>query len=247
MTRLATRTCHICEANCGLIIELEGDIVRSIRGDPDDVLSHGHICPKATAIADIETDPDRLRTPVKRVGRGWEPVSWDAAFADIAARYAAIKAEGGEGALYIGNPTAHNYSVGLAVPGLKKALGTPNVFSASTVDQIPQQLVQMWVYGHNALWPIPDIDRTQLMVMIGANPFASNGSTWTVPGIRDRVKALRARGRLLVVVDPRRTETAEANPSPLHPPRHRRGLPSRAASRPRRGRPRRTRPAGAVP
>lgn len=210
MTRLATRTCHICEANCGLIIELEGARVVAIKGDPDDVLSRGHICPKATAIADIETDPDRLRTPVKRVGRGWEPVSWDAAFADIGARYAAIKAEGGEGALYIGNPTAHNYSVGLAFPGLKKALGTPNVFSASTVDQIPQQLVQMWVYGHNALWPIPDIDRTQLMVMIGANPFASNGSTWTVPGIRDRVKALRARGGRLVVVDPRRTETAEA-------------------------------------
>lgn len=210
MTRLATRTCHICEANCGLIIELEGARVVAIKGDPDDVLSRGHICPKATAIADIETDPDRLRTPVKRVGRGWQPVSWDAAFADIGARYAAIKAEGGEGALYIGNPTAHNYGVGLAFPGLKKALGTPNVFSASTVDQIPQQLVQMWVYGHNALWPIPDIDRTQLMVMIGANPFASNGSTWTVPGIRDRVKALRARGGRLVVVDPRRTETAEA-------------------------------------
>ncbi len=205
-----TRTCHICEANCGLLVELEGERVVSIKGDPHDVLSAGHICPKATAIADLETDPDRLRTPVKRAGGDWVPVSWEEAFADIGARYARLKAAGFEGALYIGNPTAHNYSLGMAFPGLKKALATPNVFSASTVDQIPQQLVNMWMFGHNALWPIPDIDRTSLMVIVGANPLASNGSTWTVPGVRERVKALRARGGRLVVVDPRRTETAEA-------------------------------------
>lgn len=210
MTTVHTRTCHICEANCGLLIELDGDQVVSIKGDPDDVLSHGAICPKATAIADLQSDPDRLRRPMRRNGNGWEAVSWEEAFHDIATRYAAIKAAGHEGALYIGNPTAHYYAVGMAFPGLKKALATPNVFSASTVDQIPHQLVQMWVYGHNALWPIPDIDRTQLMVIIGANPFASNGSTWTVPGVRQRVKALQARGGRLVVVDPRRTETAEA-------------------------------------
>lgn len=205
-----TRTCHICEANCGLLVELEDGRVVSIKGDPDDVLSQGHICPKATAIADIEADPDRLRTPLKRVGGDWVPVSWEEAFADIGARYASLKARGFEGALYIGNPSAHNYSLGMAFPGLKKALGTPNVFSASTVDQVPQQLVNMLMFGHNALWPIPDIDRTQLMVIVGANPFASNGSTWTVPGVRARVKALQARGGRLVVVDPRRTETAEA-------------------------------------
>ncbi|WP_448581561.1 molybdopterin oxidoreductase family protein [Thermaurantiacus sp.] len=210
MTTVHTRTCHICEANCGLLVELDGRRVVSIKGDPDDVLSRGHICPKATAIADIETDPDRLRMPMRRVGRDWVPVSWEEAFADIGARYADIKAQGFEGALYIGNPTAHNYSLGMAFPGLKKALGTPNVFSASTVDQIPQQLVQMWMYGHNALWPIPDIDRTHFLLLIGANPFASNGSTWTVPGVRERVKALQARGGRLFVVDPRCTETAEA-------------------------------------
>jgi anaerobic selenocysteine-containing dehydrogenase len=210
MTTVHTRTCHICEANCGILVELDGTRVVSIKGDPDDVLSRGHICPKATAIADLEEDPDRLRTPVKRVGADWVPVSWEDAFADIGARYAAIKAGGGEGALYIGNPNAHSYANGMAFPGLKKALGTPNVFSASTVDQIPQQLINMWVYGHNALWPIPDIDRTMLMVVIGANPFASNGSTWTVPGVKERVKALKARGGRLVVIDPRRTETADA-------------------------------------
>ncbi len=210
MTTVHTRTCHICEANCGLLVTLEGTRVAAIRGDPDDVLSRGHICPKAVAIADIEADPDRLRHPVRRVGTAWVPVSWEEAFADIGARYAAIKAAGFEGALYIGNPSAHNYALGLAFPGLKKAMATPNVFSASTVDQIPQQLVQMWMYGHNALWPIPDIDRTRLLVIVGANPLASNGSTWTVPDVRGRIRELRARGGRLVVVDPRRTETAEA-------------------------------------
>ncbi|MFQ3594920.1 MAG: molybdopterin-dependent oxidoreductase, partial [Sphingomonadaceae bacterium] len=210
MATVHARTCHICEANCGLLIEMEGAQVLGIRGDPDDVLSRGHICPKATAIADIETDPDRLRRPVMRTAGGWEEVGWEEALADIASRYARIKAGGFEGALYIGNPTAHNYTLGMSFPGLKKALGTPNVFSASTVDQIPHQLVQMWMYGHNALWPIPDIDRTDLMVIIGANPFASNGSTWTVPGVKQRVKELKARGGRLVVIDPRRTETAEA-------------------------------------
>lgn len=210
MTTVHTRTCHICEANCGILVELEGFRVVSIKGDPDDVLSKGHVCPKATAIADIEMDPDRLRSPAKRVDADWVPVSWEEAFHDIAQRYAAIKAAGQEGALYIGNPNAHSYANGMAFPGLKKAMATPNVFSASTVDQIPQQLVNMWVFGHNALWPIPDIDRTACMVIIGANPFASNGSTWTVPGVRERVKALKARGGRLVVVDPRRTETADA-------------------------------------
>jgi anaerobic selenocysteine-containing dehydrogenase len=209
MTTVHTRTCHICEANCGLLVELEGARVVSIKGDPDDVLSHGHICPKATAIADLEADPDRLRGPVKRVGREWVAVSWEEAFADIGRRYAAVKAAGGEGALYVGNPNAHSYANGLAFPGLKKAMATPNVFSASTVDQIPQQLVQMLVYGHNALWPIPDIDRTTFLLVIGANPLASNGSTWTVPDVKGRIRALQARGGRLVVVDPRRTETAD--------------------------------------
>jgi anaerobic selenocysteine-containing dehydrogenase len=209
MTELHTRTCHICEANCGILVELEGERVRSIRGDPDDVLSRGHICPKATAIADIEADPDRLRRPARRTGQGWVEADWDEAFADIAARYAAIKAEGGEGALYIGNPTAHHFAVGMQFGALKKALATNNVFSASTVDQIPHQLVQMWMYGHNALFPIADIDRTTTMLIVGGNPIASNGSVWTVPDVKARIAALKARGGRLVVVDPRRTETAE--------------------------------------
>jgi anaerobic selenocysteine-containing dehydrogenase len=209
MTTTHTRTCHICEANCGILVELEGARVVSIKGDPDDVLSRGHICPKATAIADLQDDPDRLRTPMKREGNGWQPIGWDQAFAEIGRRFAAIKAAGGAGGLYVGNPTAHNYSVGMMTGHLKRALGTRYVWSASTVDQIPHQLVQLWMFGHNSLFPIADIDRTETMLIVGGNPMASNGSVWTVPGIRHRIKALQDRGGKLIVVDPRRTETAD--------------------------------------
>ncbi|KPF71507.1 oxidoreductase [alpha proteobacterium AAP81b] len=205
------RTCHICEANCGIVIEIaEGsrDIL-SIKGDAANPFSRGHTCPKATAIADLENDPDRLRLPMRRVGDEWVAASWEAAFADIAARFARLRAAGGESALYVGNPNAHNYSVSTQLALLKKALGTRNVFSAGSVDQVPHQLVQMWIYGHNALFPIPDIDRTQHLVIIGGNPLASNGSVWTVPDVKKRLRDLRARGGRLTVIDPRRTETAE--------------------------------------
>ena len=202
------RTCHICEANCGLLVSLQAGRIVSIRGNPDDVLSRGHICPKALGLADVEEDPDRVRRPLRRTASGWQETGWEEAFAEIGARYAAIRAAGHEGALYLGNPTAHDFAIGLQVRGLKKALLTRNVFSASTVDQIPHQLVQFWMYGHNALFPIPDIDRTSFFLMLGANPAASNGSVWTVPDVRRRIAALRARGGHLVVLDPRRTETA---------------------------------------
>ena len=202
------RTCHLCEANCGIIVTVSGRDVSNIKGDPDDPLSRGHICPKATALADLETDPDRLRTPVKRVGDGWQAIDWDTAFAEIAARTVEIRTGGGGAAIYIGNPTAHNYSIAGQIPALRKALSATNMFSASSVDQVPHQLVQMWMYGHNALFPIPDIDRTQAMVIIGGNPLASNGSVWTVPDVKRRIADLQARGGRLTVIDPRRTETA---------------------------------------
>ena len=203
------RTCHICEANCGVVIETEGRTVLSIKGDAANPLSRGHICPKATALADLESDPDRLRTPMKKVAGEWQEIGWEQAYAEIASRAAAGRAAGGEAAIYIGNPTAHNYTIGAQLPALRKALGVKAQFSASTVDQIPHQLIQMWMYGHNALFPIPDIDRTQHMVIIGGNPLASNGSVWTVPDVKKRIAALQARGGRLTVVDPRRTETAE--------------------------------------
>jgi anaerobic selenocysteine-containing dehydrogenase len=206
MTSVHARTCHICEANCGILVEVDGGEVIAIRGDPDNVLSRGHICPKATALADVQTDPDRLRRPLKRTQGGWQEIGWEQAYVEIAARFAAL---GGTPALYVGNPTAHNYGVSTQIKQLKKALGLRAIYSASTLDQIPHQLVQMWMYGHNALFPVPDIDRTMLMVIVGGNPMASNGSVWTVPDFRRRAKDLQARGGRLIVIDPRRTETAE--------------------------------------
>ena len=146
---------------------------------------------------------------MKRSGKEWHAISWQQAYEDIAARFVSIRAKGGAGALYIGNPTAHNYSVGAQIGPLKKALGAKAVYSASTVDQIPHQLVQLWMFGHNSLFPIADIDRTDTMLIIGGNPAASNGSVWTVPDVKQRIKDLQARGGQLIVIDPRRTETAE--------------------------------------
>lgn len=203
-----TRTCHICEANCGLLIETDGRRVVGIRGDADDPISRGHICPKGNAIADLEADPDRLTSPMKRVGDGWVALDWETALAEIGARFGAIKAAGGGAALYVGNPTAHDFALGMQTGALKKALGVRGVYSASTVDQMPHQLAQYWLYGHNALFPIPDIERTRHLVILGGNPLASNGSVWTVPDVKRRLAEMQARGGRLTVIDPRRSETA---------------------------------------
>ena len=209
MSEKYKRTCHLCEANCGVIIETEGRKVLSIKGNPEHVLSEGYICPKATAIADLQDDPDRLRAPLKRVGDDWQEVSWDDAFAEIAARVNEIVAGPKRAALYAGNPNVHNYTSSLHLRSLMKAVGARGHYSASTLDQLPHELIHKWVYGHRALAPVADIDRTNYMVILGGNPAASNGSLWTVPNVKKRIKDLQARGGKLVVLDPRRTETAK--------------------------------------
>jgi anaerobic selenocysteine-containing dehydrogenase len=204
------RTCHLCEANCGLLIQVEGRKVLSIKGDPDNALSRGHICPKATAIADLQDDPDRLRKPMKRTGQDWQEINWDQAFAEIGEKVRAVLANDERStALYVGNPNAHNYANILTSGDLKKALRTKTMFSASTLDQMPHQVSNLWLYGHSGLWAVPDIDRTETMIIMGGNPMASNGSTWTVPDFKNRAKALQKRGGQLIVVDPRRSETAK--------------------------------------
>ncbi len=203
------RTCHICEANCGILVELDGRKILSIKGNPDHVLSRGHICPKATAIADLQDDPDRLRTPVKRTATGWEAIDWDTAYAEIAARVVALQAEKARPAFYVGNPNAHDYAISGQMGALRRAVGSKGTFSASTLDQIPHHYVQYQMYGHVSLAAVPDIDRTQALVIVGGNPAASNGSIWTVPDFKRRVSEMQARGGTLVVVDPRRTETAK--------------------------------------
>ena len=210
MAQIHHRTCHICEANCGVLVETEGRTVLSIKGDPENPLSRGHICPKATALQDLQDDPDRLRTPQKRVGDVWHDISLEQALCEIGERTRAILArDPAATATYTGNPNAHSYGNALNAHHLTKALGTKNQFSASTVDQMPHHVANLMLFGHASLFAIPDIDRTQTLVIIGGNPMASNGSIWTVPDFRNRVREMKARGGQLVVIDPRRTETAK--------------------------------------
>ena len=210
------RACHLCEAICGVVIQTEGDVIVSIKGDKDDPLSRGHICPKAVALKDIHEDPDRLRRPVKRVTDAngapqWQEITWEEALdsatrglMDVHDRYG-VDAIG----VYLGNPTVHNYGMMTHQGNLFRHLRTNNRFSATSVDQLPHHLASLWLFGHKSLFPIPDIDRSDYFLMLGANPLASNGSIWTVPDVKKRIKAFKARGGKLVVIDPRHTETAQ--------------------------------------
>lgn len=205
------RNCNLCEAMCGLEIELQDEHIVAIRGDQADPFSRGHICPKAVALQDIQQDPDRLRRPVRRTAEGWQEISWQEALDETAARLGAIRRHHGGAAigLYSGNPTAHNHGALLMLLPFIRALGSRNRYSATSVDQLPHQLACLKMFGHQTLFPVPDIDRTDYFLVIGANPMASNGSIMTAPDMRNRLKAIRARGGRLVVLDPRRTETAE--------------------------------------
>jgi anaerobic selenocysteine-containing dehydrogenase len=205
------RACNLCEAICGLEIRLDDGRIVDIRGDADDPLSRGHVCPKAVALQDLESDSDRLRHPLRREADGtWREVEWEAALDEIATRTRRIQAEHGRDAagVYLGNPNVHNLGSMLYVRPFLKALGTRNRFSATSVDQLPHHLAATLMFGHQFLLPVPDVDRTDYLLVLGANPLASNGSMMTAPGMRDRLKELRRRGGKLVVVDPRRTETA---------------------------------------
>src|SRR5512144_1045389 len=193
----------LCEAVCGLAVELEGDRVVSVRGDRDDPFSRGHICPKAAAIPDVMSDPDRIREPLRRTGSRWEPVSWDAALSEAAERLADVQRRHGRSAvaLFLGNPTVHGYGAALAANLLARTIGGRSRFSATSVDQLPQMLAALDMFGHQLLLPVPDVDRTRFLIVLGANPLASNGSLMTAPGIRGRLEELRRRGGRLVVVD----------------------------------------------
>ncbi|MBX3161743.1 MAG: molybdopterin-dependent oxidoreductase [Deltaproteobacteria bacterium] len=209
--RVVHRICPLCEASCNLELRVEGDRVAAIRGYEDDVLSAGFICPKGVALRDLHEDPDRLRAPlVKRDGVHVE-VTWEEAFAEVERRLPPIQAAHGRDAvaMVFGNPTAHKIGLLLYASRLGRALATRNVYSASTLDQMPKQLSSGLMFGHWLSVPVPDVVRTDLLVVIGANPVVSNGSMWTVPDFRGKAKAMQARGGRLVVVDPRRTETAQ--------------------------------------
>ncbi|MGB2286746.1 MAG: molybdopterin-dependent oxidoreductase [Porticoccaceae bacterium] len=204
------RACNLCEAICGLEIKTQGDQVLSIKGDKNDPLSRGYICPKGTAMEDIYTDPDRLRLPVAKQGDSWVQISWDEAFDRVAEKLVAVQEQHGPNAVafYAGNPNVHNYGSMTHANVLRKALQTKVHFSATSLDQLPHHLTSYSLYGHQSLIPVPDIDHCNYMLIIGGNPLASNGSIMTSPDIPKRLKAIQERGGRFVVIDPRRTETA---------------------------------------
>ena len=206
------RTCSLCEAMCGIVVEHRDGEVLSIKPNRDDVLSHGHICPKAVALKDVHEDRDRLRRPVRRTANGgWEEISWPEAYDEVTRRLADVRERHGSDAIaiYAGNPTVHNLGAMLGIGDFIRALRTRNLYSATSVDQLPHMVASWAMFGHQFLMPVPDVDRTQLFVCIGGNPVASAGSLMSAPGFERRVDALRARGGRLLVIDPRRTETAE--------------------------------------
>ena len=208
--QVSYRTCPLCEATCGLRIEHTVEQVLRVRGDREDILSRGYACPKGIALGELHHDPDRLRRPlIKDAGR-FREASWEEALARVEQGLAPYLTASGRPAIgaYVGNPTVHNLGGTLFLRPLLKSLGTRQIFSASTVDQIPKNLASGLLFGDASALPVPDIERTDYLLILGANPWESNGSLWTAPDLPGRLRALRRRGGQFVVVDPRRTRTA---------------------------------------
>ncbi|MEW7291477.1 molybdopterin-dependent oxidoreductase [Aquimarina sp. 2304DJ70-9] len=204
------RTCHLCEAMCGLEIEVTNNEVIGIKGHKEDIYSRGHICPKGIALKDLHNDPNRLKQPVKKTASGWQTISWEEAF-DIAEReFKKIRKKYGNDAIgtYTGNPTVHNTGTAITLYDTINALNTKNRFASHSLDSVPVFLVNQMMFGHAMLAPIPDIDHLDYMLIIGANPMASNGSFMSTPNIREKIKAIQQKGGKVVVIDPRKTETA---------------------------------------
>ena len=217
------RACNLCEAICGIEIrsrrqeqvetrnsELETRNWLDIRGDKDDPFSRGYICPKAVALQDLHYDKDRLKYPVRRTPQGWQRIGWEEAFDEVAFHLKRVHAKHGRNSIatYLGNPTVHNYGAMLFAPGFLRSLHTRNRFSATSVDQLAHHLSAYLMFGHQLLLPVPDIDRTQFFLILGANPAVSNGSMMTAPGMSRRLQEIRQRGGKVILIDPRFTETA---------------------------------------
>ncbi len=207
------RICPLCEACCGLEVTHENGKVVSVRGAENDPFSEGYICPKGVALADLHEDLDRLRSPMIRRNGFFEEATWDEAFAEIERGLMPVIEKHGREAVgaVLGNPVSHRYGINLFSQRLLRTLGTPNIFSSSTVDQMPKHRAVGDMFGNWMSISVPDITRTDLLVILGANPMASNGSLWTVPDFRGKARALKARGGRMVTIDPRRTETAKVS------------------------------------
>jgi len=205
------RVCDLCEAICGLRVEISRGEVVSIRGDADDPFSRGFICPKAIALQDKQNDPDRLHQPMRRHGSEWRAIDWQEAIDTVAERLVDTRSRYGNDAVatYFGNPAYHGLENPVYGDAFLRSLGTRNRFTVASMDQLPRVAVNQWMYGHAYLFGVPDLDRTEHLLVLGGNPLASMGSVMSTPGIKDRLSQLRRRGGKLVVIDTRRSETAD--------------------------------------
>jgi anaerobic selenocysteine-containing dehydrogenase len=211
VSRTALRICPLCEATCGLTLTVDGTRVTAARGDRDDVFSRGFVCPKGASFGALDSDPDRLRAPLVRQGGELREATWEEAFDAVAAGVRPVVERHGPHAvgIVLGNPNVHTVAGALYPPLLAGALGTRSLFTASTLDQMPKHVSSGLLFGDANAIPVPDLDRTGHLLLIGANPLESNGSLCTAPDFPGRLRALRARGGTLTVVDPRRTRTAK--------------------------------------
>ncbi len=210
MGEVHLRVCPLCEATCGLRLETEGDRVVKVRGDEHDPFSRGYVCPKGVALGELHADPDRLRRPLRRQGESFVETTWESALDEAAEGILRVQRRHGRDAVavYLGNPTVHNLGALLFAPPFIRTLRTKSRFSATSVDQLAHHVAAWAMFGHQLLLPVPDLDRTAFFLLVGSNPLASNGSLMTAPDVKQRLLDLKARGGRLVVVDPRRTETA---------------------------------------
>ncbi|MGC0333003.1 anaerobic selenocysteine-containing dehydrogenase [Streptomyces sp. SAI-170] len=211
MPRTALRICPLCEATCGLTLTIDGTRVTGARGDREDVFSRGFICPKGASFGAVDGDPDRLRGPLVRRDGELVEATWEEAFDAVAAGLRPVVERHGPHAvgIVLGNPNVHTMAGALYPPVLLAALGTRSLFTASTVDQMPKHVSSGLLFGDANAIPVPDLDHTDHLLLIGANPLESNGSLCTAPDFPGKLKALKARGGTLTVVDPRTTRTAK--------------------------------------